>query len=79
MTNPTRPCRILFPGRTNNHMLFLMMELKGKLSHKMIKKARFGELHFDDTMNFISVEKNVSFSLSPSTPTHDRSSSRPAS
>ncbi|KAK8865750.1 hypothetical protein IAR55_000897 [Kwoniella newhampshirensis] len=50
--------KILFPGRSNNHMLLLMMELKGKLNHRMIKKATFGSMHFDETMNFISIEKD---------------------
>ncbi|KAL8293237.1 hypothetical protein RQP46_000931 [Phenoliferia psychrophenolica] len=65
--------KILFPGRTNNHMLALIMELKGKLTHKMIKKARFGEQHFDDSMNFISVEKNDTTKLVaiPSRATND--------
>jgi serine/threonine-protein kinase PRP4 len=50
--------KILFPGRSNNHMLFLMMEVKGKISHRMIKKASLGEMHFDESMNFISIEKD---------------------
>ncbi|KDQ18713.1 hypothetical protein BOTBODRAFT_52647 [Botryobasidium botryosum FD-172 SS1] len=48
--------KILFPGRTNNQMLLHMMELKGRFNAKMLKKARFGEQHFDDTGNFVSVE-----------------------
>lgn len=39
-------------------MLMLMMDLKGKFNHKMIKKAQFGTMHFDEGMNFISVEKD---------------------
>jgi serine/threonine-protein kinase PRP4 len=50
--------KILFPGRSNNHMLLLMMEVKGKLNHRMIKKATFGEMHFDENMNFISIERD---------------------
>ncbi|WVQ71125.1 hypothetical protein IAR50_000650 [Cryptococcus sp. DSM 104548] len=50
--------KILFPGRSNNHMLLLMMELKGKLSHRMIKKANFGTMHFDEAMNFVGLEKD---------------------
>ncbi|GAA6061605.1 hypothetical protein JCM10212_000913 [Sporobolomyces blumeae] len=50
--------KILFPGRTNNHMLLLMMETKGKFQNKVIKKARFGDQHFDENGNFLSVEKN---------------------
>ena len=36
------------------------METKGKFQNKLIKKARFGDQHFDDNMNFLSHEKNVS-------------------
>ncbi|WVF70724.1 hypothetical protein IAT40_005517 [Kwoniella sp. CBS 6097] len=50
--------KILFPGRSNNHMLLLMMELKGKLNHRMIKKATFGSMHFDESLNFISIERD---------------------
>jgi serine/threonine-protein kinase PRP4 len=39
-------------------MLLLMMEVKGKLNHRMIKKATFGEMHFDENMNFISIERD---------------------
>lgn len=55
--SPSR--RILFPGRTNNHMLFLIMELKGKFNHKMLKKAKFHEQHFDERLEFLNVDKNV--------------------
>ncbi|KAG9016369.1 U4/U6 small nuclear ribonucleoprotein prp4 [Tulasnella sp. 427] len=48
--------KILFPGRTNNHMLLLMMELKGKISAKMIKKAKFGDVHFNEHGAFLGVE-----------------------
>ncbi len=48
--------KILFPGRSNNQMLLLMMEVKGKFNRRMIKKATFGEMHFDESGNFISVE-----------------------
>ena len=50
--------KILFPGRSNNQMLLFMMEVKGKLSHRMIKKATFGKMHFDENINFISIEKD---------------------
>lgn len=33
-----------------------MMDLKGKFNHRMIKKAQFGPMHFDDGMNFVSIE-----------------------
>lgn len=48
--------KILFPGRSNNQMLLLMMELKGRFNSKMIKKAKFGELYFDEMGGFESVE-----------------------
>ncbi|KAG6334032.1 hypothetical protein ID866_5063 [Astraeus odoratus] len=48
--------KILFPGRSNNHMLLLMMELKGRFNSKMIKKAKFGELYFDEMGGFENVE-----------------------
>lgn len=50
--------KILFPGRSNNHMLLLMMEVKGKLPHRMIKKASLGAMHFDENNNFLSEEKD---------------------
>ncbi|KAJ7061471.1 kinase-like domain-containing protein [Mycena amicta] len=49
--------KILFPGRSNNQMLLHMMELKGRFNSKMIKKARFGEVYFDEMGGFESVEK----------------------
>ncbi|KAK7679601.1 hypothetical protein QCA50_017312 [Cerrena zonata] len=48
--------KILFPGRSNNHMLLLMMELKGRFNSKMIKKAKFGDIYFDDLGAFQSAE-----------------------
>lgn len=39
-------------------MLFLMMEVKGKINHRLIKKATFGGMYFDESMNFLSVEKD---------------------
>merc|ERR1712187_997751 len=54
--------RILFPGRTNNDMLRLMMEVKGKIPHKMIKSGTCTTMgrgleplwkqHFDDNLDF---------------------------
>ncbi|CAG8480667.1 9762_t:CDS:2 [Acaulospora colombiana] len=45
--------KILFPGRSNNQMLKLMMELKGKFSHKTLRKGLFTKHHFDDDFNFL--------------------------
>lgn len=33
-----------------------MMELRGKVNHRMIKKAQFGNVHFDEGLNFLSCE-----------------------
>ncbi|KAH7890126.1 kinase-like domain-containing protein [Phlebopus sp. FC_14] len=48
--------KILFPGRSNNQMLLLMMELKGRFNTKMIKKAKFGDMYFDEQGAFESIE-----------------------
>lgn len=40
-------------------MLLLIMETKGKFNHKLIRKARFHDQHFDDSLNFLYVEKSV--------------------
>jgi serine/threonine-protein kinase PRP4 len=45
--------KILFPGRSNNQMLKLMMELKGKFSNKTLRKGQFTKQHFDDDFNFL--------------------------
>ncbi|KAJ6567082.1 kinase-like domain-containing protein [Mycena capillaripes] len=49
--------KILFPGRSNNQMLLHMMELKGRFNGKMIKRAKFGDVYFDEMGGFESVEK----------------------
>ncbi|KAI9821361.1 MAG: U4/U6 small nuclear ribonucleoprotein prp4 [Thelocarpon impressellum] len=50
--------KILFTGRTNNQMLRSIMECRGKFGHKMLRRAHFAGLHFDDLLNFRSVEKD---------------------
>lgn len=49
--------KILFPGKSNNHMLRLMQELRGKFTTKQIRKGRFSGLHFDETNAFICRER----------------------
>mmetsp|Transcript_80003 Transcript_80003/g.226494 ORF Transcript_80003/g.226494 Transcript_80003/m.226494 type:complete len:634 (-) Transcript_80003:108-2009(-) len=44
--------KILFPGRTNNDMMRLYMEVKGKLPHKMIKSGQLWKQHFDENLDF---------------------------
>ncbi|KAI9815343.1 MAG: U4/U6 small nuclear ribonucleoprotein prp4 [Pycnora praestabilis] len=69
--------KILFTGRTNNQMLRSIMECRGKFSHKMLRRAQFAGLHFDDLLNFRSVEsdkltgKDVIRILSFTKPTRD--------
>ncbi|SJX62446.1 related to mRNA splicing-associated serine-threonine protein kinase [Sporisorium reilianum f. sp. reilianum] len=48
--------KILFAGRTNNHMLLLMQEVRGRFTAKQIRKSQFGEQHFDDANAFLSME-----------------------
>ncbi|XP_076829036.1 uncharacterized protein prpf4ba [Brachyhypopomus gauderio] len=48
--------KILFPGKTNNHMLKLAMDLKGKMPNKMIRKGLFKDQHFDPNLNFLYTE-----------------------
>ncbi|KAG9318018.1 kinase-like domain-containing protein [Chiua virens] len=48
--------KILFPGRSNNQMLLLMMELKGRFNTKMVKKSKFGDMFFDEHGGFESIE-----------------------
>ncbi|KAL9023894.1 MAG: hypothetical protein Q9196_006897 [Gyalolechia fulgens] len=50
--------KILFTGRSNNQMLRAIMECRGKFGHKMLRKAEFGRQHFDDLLNFRSIEKD---------------------
>ncbi|RKF83024.1 putative serine-threonine protein kinase [Golovinomyces cichoracearum] len=50
--------KILFTGRTNNQMLRSIMDCRGKLTTKMLKRARFAHIHFDEMGNFRSVEQD---------------------
>ena len=51
--------KILFTGRDNNGMLRNIMETRGKVSVKMLKRAEFGAVHFEDLdrVYFRSVER----------------------
>lgn len=48
--------KILFPGSTNNDMLRLIMDVKGKFPNRLLKKAAFRERHFDENFNFLHQE-----------------------
>lgn len=43
--------KILFPGRTNNDMLYLFQQVTGPVSKKQ-RKGEFTHLHFDELGNF---------------------------
>ncbi|KAJ2614209.1 U4/U6 small nuclear ribonucleoprotein prp4 [Coemansia sp. RSA 1365] len=49
--------RIMFPGRSNNHMLRLIMEARGQFPSRMLRRGQFWQQHFEDnggsTMDFI--------------------------
>lgn len=46
----------LFPGTSNNHMLKLMMQTKGRFGNKMLRKGEYVYKHFDAQNNFLSQE-----------------------
>ena len=48
--------KILFAGKSNNEMLKLMMQLKGKMPHRMARKGMFHGRHFDENFNFLYTE-----------------------
>lgn len=50
--------KILFVGRSNNQMLRSIMECRGKFTTKMLRKAQFAHMHFDEQTNFLSVEQD---------------------
>lgn len=50
--------KILFTGRTNNQMLRSIMDCRGKFTTKMLKRAQFAYIHFDEMANFRSVEQD---------------------
>lgn len=51
--------KILFPGGTNNGMLWLHMELKGPFPKKMLRKGAFTSQHFDHDLNFHVTDENL--------------------
>ena len=50
--------KMMFPGKTNNDMLKLFMDLRGKIPNKLIKKAAIKDKHFDADFNFIYREQD---------------------
>lgn len=51
--------RIMFSGKSNNEMLKYFMDLKGKISNKMIKKGAFRSQHFDNNCNFLYHDTDI--------------------
>ena len=45
--------KIMFPGHSNNQMLLMFMELKGKFPNKLIRRGMFRSQHFDDSCSFL--------------------------
>jgi len=50
--------KIMFQGTSNNAMLKLIQEVKGKMPHKLIRKGVFSELHFDPDYDFLFKERD---------------------
>lgn len=45
--------KVMFPGKTNNDMLRLIMRVKGKISNRLLKKGKFTSRHFDEQGTFL--------------------------
>eukprot|EP01113_Clastostelium_recurvatum_P016281 TRINITY_DN1927_c0_g1_i2.p1 TRINITY_DN1927_c0_g1~~TRINITY_DN1927_c0_g1_i2.p1 ORF type:complete len:507 (+),score=161.55 TRINITY_DN1927_c0_g1_i2:2430-3950(+) len=45
--------KVLFPGQSNNEMLRLIMDYRGPVPKKMLRKATLRELHFDEDFYFL--------------------------
>ena len=50
--------KIMFQGTSNNAMLKLIQEVRGKMPHKLIRKGTFSELHFDPDYDFLYRERD---------------------
>jgi len=50
--------RILFPGKSNNEMMKLIMEVKGAVPKKMLRASMFRGQHFDTNFDFLLSEKD---------------------
>uniref|UniRef100_A0A8R1HVF0 Protein kinase domain-containing protein n=1 Tax=Caenorhabditis japonica TaxID=281687 RepID=A0A8R1HVF0_CAEJA len=45
--------KIMFPGRSNNHMLKLFTDVKGKYPNRLVRKSQFKDQHFDVNCNLL--------------------------
>jgi serine/threonine-protein kinase PRP4 len=50
--------KILFTGRNNNGMLRSIMECRGKLPHKLLRRGTETYKYFDDLLNFHAIEED---------------------
>jgi serine/threonine-protein kinase PRP4 len=50
--------KILFTGRNNNQMLRSIMECRGKYPPKLLRRGSLAPQHFDEMLNFHSVEED---------------------
>ena len=50
--------KILFTGRNNNGMLKSIMECRGKLPPKLLRRGSLTPMHFDEMLNFQSTEED---------------------
>lgn len=50
--------KILFTGRNNNQMLRSIMECRGKYPPKLLRRGSLSPHHFDEMLNFHSVEED---------------------
>lgn len=48
--------KFLFDGRSNNEMLKLICQKRGKFNNKLLKRGIYISKHFDENSNFQSVE-----------------------
>jgi serine/threonine-protein kinase PRP4 len=48
--------KILFPGRNNNEMLKLIMQIKGKIPSRILKKGQYASQYFNEQEKFLTVE-----------------------
>jgi serine/threonine-protein kinase PRP4 len=50
--------KILFTGRNNNQMLRAIMECRGKYPPRLLRRGSLAPMHFDDMLNFHSIEED---------------------
>lgn len=51
--------KVMFPGRSNNHMLKLFQDMQGKCPVRLMKNAKLRHEYFDDSNQFMYMEKDT--------------------